>query len=168
MHLAYSKNLGQSTRRLLMDSSSTVSCWSLAEKNIHLWLALMVQPFKLFVANFLAESVVNLSRPFMGSVLDKFELYGTRKENWIPKLVKKLPADQLPPDFGGNKNHEPVYAFPWSPFKFTSLLLWQVTFWVWMCGIFMKPKELMKVNASSVLAPSRTLLFRFKLGFKFL
>ena len=65
-------------------------------------------------ANFIAESLINMSRPFMGSILDKFELFGTRRDQWMPRLVKKLPSDQLPVSYGGsNKDFKPVIAYGW-------------------------------------------------------
>ena len=55
-------------------------------------------------ANFAAETFTDIARPFLGNVLDKLEIHGTRSEKWKPALFCKIPQDQLPPKYGGNNN----------------------------------------------------------------
>ena len=54
--------------------------------------------------NFAAESWMNLVRPFLGTFLDKFEVYGTQSEKWKPKLLRHIPANQLSPKYGGSED----------------------------------------------------------------
>ncbi|CAG7829652.1 unnamed protein product [Allacma fusca] len=52
-------------------------------------------------ANFMAQALVSMVRPVMGQDMEKIEVYGTNKESWVSKLLKKLPQDQLAPGYGG-------------------------------------------------------------------
>ena len=63
------------------------------------------------VVNFAAETFMNEVRPFVGSYLDKFEIYGTRIEKWKPRIFRTISADQLAPAYGGSSDWRPV------PFK---------------------------------------------------
>ncbi|CAG7823792.1 unnamed protein product [Allacma fusca] len=68
------------------------------------YVPLIVQYFECvyFVnTNFMFRGLLRTARPIMGSVMERVEIYGTRKATWVPKLLKKLPRDQLPPTFGG-------------------------------------------------------------------
>ncbi|CAG7711647.1 unnamed protein product, partial [Allacma fusca] len=46
--------------------------------------------------NFVAETMINLLRPVLGEALSRFEVHGTNKAKWMPKLAQKLPKDQIP------------------------------------------------------------------------
>lgn len=59
--------------------------------------------------NYAGETFINLSRPFMGTIFDKMEIYGTRSDKWKSALLRKIPQEQLPPKYGGNnKDWKPV------------------------------------------------------------
>ena len=52
---------------------------------------------------------LNLARPFIGGMIDKYEGYGTNVKKWKPLFMKQFPADQIPPKYGGtNKNWKPL------------------------------------------------------------
>lgn len=55
-----------------------------------------IDTFYLDLANFAAQTLINIARPVMGTVLQTAEVYGTRKEKWLPKLLKKLPREVIP------------------------------------------------------------------------
>ena len=58
--------------------------------------------------NFAAEIFFNTARPFLGDLLQRIEVYGSRKEEWIPKLLRAIPMDSLPPSYGGSKPFQPI------------------------------------------------------------
>ena len=61
------------------------------------------------LVNYAAETFINAMRPFMGSMLDKYEVCGTRMAKCKPMLMKRIGSDQLPPKYGGtNKEWKPV------------------------------------------------------------
>lgn len=64
------------------------------------------------LVNFSAETFINTMRPFLGALLEKFEICGTRMEKCKPGIVKKIAADQLPPKYGGTSSD-------WKPAAFT-------------------------------------------------
>lgn len=65
--------------------------------------------YSFLVVNFAAESFINVAKPFWADFLSKFQIYGTRGERWIPKLLKKIAASELPPKYGGsNKDWKPL------------------------------------------------------------
>ena len=68
-----------------------------------------------FAVNFSAESFLQLSKPLWGELLSKFEIYGTRREKWIPKLLKKIDASQLPPKYGGSEDWKPLNFTEYQP-----------------------------------------------------
>ncbi|CAG7823944.1 unnamed protein product [Allacma fusca] len=62
--------------------------------------------------NYLAERTYEVARPLLGSLVERVEVYGTNSAKWIPKLLRALPADQLPPWYGGPKKHfSPVVVY---------------------------------------------------------
>ena len=62
-----------------------------------------------FPANYAAETFINMARPFIGDILENMEIFGTRPEKWKPLLLKKIPADQAAPKYGGtNKDWKPL------------------------------------------------------------
>lgn len=69
---------------------------------------IIFQFFTVPVANFAAESFMNLAKPFVGQLLEKFEFYRTRSEKWKPALLRKISQDQLPPKYGGKEGWKPV------------------------------------------------------------
>ncbi|CAG7821071.1 unnamed protein product, partial [Allacma fusca] len=62
--------------------------------------------------NAVASQMLNLARPIIGSIMERVEIYGTQKDQWIPKLLRKIPRDQLPAWYGGNKeDFKPVAIY---------------------------------------------------------
>ena len=61
-----------------------------------------------FPVNYAAETFINIAKPFIGYLLERVEIYGTRSEKWKPKLLKTIPANQLPPKYGGSEDWKPV------------------------------------------------------------
>ena len=59
-------------------------------------------------ANYAAETFINIARPFLGSLLEKYEMYGTRSDKWKQALLRKIPYDQLPARYGGSEDWKPV------------------------------------------------------------
>ena len=57
----------------------------------------------MFEANYGAETFINLSRPFLGTMLEKYEIFGTRPQKWQHILLKSIAADQLPPAYSGRE-----------------------------------------------------------------
>ena len=51
--------------------------------------------------NFAGETLHNLARPFMGTLLENFEIYGSQSNKWKPRLLRKIPVSQLPAKYGG-------------------------------------------------------------------
>ena len=64
------------------------------------------------VVNFSSETFINMARPFMGALLDKFDFYGPQKSHWRARLMRKIPADQLPPKYGGVEGWKPLPLDP--------------------------------------------------------
>ena len=62
--------------------------------------------------NFVGETFMSLSRPYMGTLLNNMEIYGPQSNTWKPRLLSKIPANQLPPKYGG---HEGWKALPLDP-----------------------------------------------------
>ena len=65
----------------------------------------------MIVANFGAQSFINIARPFLGNILEKFEVYGADTTKWKPNLLRKIPSSQLPLYYGGDKDYKPI---PWN------------------------------------------------------
>ncbi|CAG7829619.1 unnamed protein product [Allacma fusca] len=59
-------------------------------------------------ANHITEQFISMAKPFAGNFLERVEVYGTKPKNWIPKLLKKIPRNQLPPAYGGNVDFKPI------------------------------------------------------------
>jgi len=55
-------------------------------------------------ANFATEAFLNIVKPFMGTIMDKFEIHGSQKERWQPDLEEKIEKNQLAPQYGGDKD----------------------------------------------------------------
>ena len=53
------------------------------------------------LANYPAHIFVNIVRPFLGTFLEKVEIFGPQRDKWIPNLLKKIPRDALPKYYGG-------------------------------------------------------------------
>ena len=64
-----------------------------------------------FLVNFAAETFINLGRPHFSHALVKANIFGTHSEKWKPKIIRKIPATQLPPKYGGTTDWKPL------PFK---------------------------------------------------
>ena len=60
--------------------------------------------------NYAAESFLTMAKPFLGDILSKFEICGTQREKWKPKLFQKISPSQLPAKYGGSED--------WKPLKF--------------------------------------------------
>ena len=52
------------------------------------------------LVNFAAESWLVLARPYLGTWLDVFDVYGTQSKKWKPKLLRHIPANQLSSKYG--------------------------------------------------------------------
>lgn len=46
----------------------------------------------------------------MGGFFSKMEVFGTNKQAWQPKVLKEIPADQLPKEYGGTKTRFQSYS----------------------------------------------------------
>ncbi|CAG7828123.1 unnamed protein product, partial [Allacma fusca] len=51
--------------------------------------------------NAVAENFVLLSKPLLSKAFGRSQLYGTRKQSWIPALHRKMPRSILQPLYGG-------------------------------------------------------------------
>ena len=60
-------------------------------------------------ANFAAENLIRLAKPFIAKLLERSEIYGSKKEKWLPTLARQIPKDQLPPWYGGEESWKPVW-----------------------------------------------------------
>ncbi|CAG7716713.1 unnamed protein product [Allacma fusca] len=54
--------------------------------------------------NFIAQRLLSFLSPILGSAGAKTQVYGTNKDVWIPKLLKELPKESLPPFYGGSQD----------------------------------------------------------------
>ena len=63
------------------------------------------------LGNFAAEAFLNLGRPFLGSVLERVEIFGSQKEKWMPRLLRKIPRENLPPHYGGIEDFKPIATY---------------------------------------------------------
>ncbi|CAG7639330.1 unnamed protein product [Allacma fusca] len=61
--------------------------------------------------NFIAESLLNLLKPIMGKEFEKIQIFGTNPKHWMPRMLKVIPRDQLPPKYGGSTDFSPVSMF---------------------------------------------------------
>ncbi|CAG7820578.1 unnamed protein product [Allacma fusca] len=61
--------------------------------------------------NPLFEALLNLGKPILGRLGEFLDVYGTNSERWIPRVLKEIPADQLPKMYGGSKAQEDLTAF---------------------------------------------------------
>ncbi|CAG7717792.1 unnamed protein product [Allacma fusca] len=61
--------------------------------------------------NYATKVAFQIGRPLFGGFLERVELYGSNRNVWLPRLLKILPADIIPPKYGGNKKFKPVGAF---------------------------------------------------------
>lgn len=72
------------------------------EKYAHQWIFINVHPT--------VETFINLIRPYTGQVLNNIEIYGNKKSEWAPKILKYINKDQLPEWYGGTKDFSPLYV----------------------------------------------------------
>lgn len=61
--------------------------------------------------NFLATSVWGLSRPVLGDLTERIDVYGTNEDKWKNVLLKIIPRHALPPWYGGYSNHTVVKVY---------------------------------------------------------
>ncbi|CAG7818498.1 unnamed protein product, partial [Allacma fusca] len=61
--------------------------------------------------NFVAERLIDVVRPILGSIMEKIEIYGNNRAKWITVLRRHFPADQIPDWYGGNKGYTPVRVY---------------------------------------------------------
>ena len=61
-----------------------------------------------FAANFAAELFLNSARPFLGSLFEKMEVYGTQRDRWVPRLLRDIPENVLPKAYGGTSKFNAV------------------------------------------------------------
>ena len=54
-----------------------------------------------------AETWLDLTRPFSGALIERFESFGTESWTWRPKLLRYMATSDLTPEFGGNKDCKP-------------------------------------------------------------
>ena len=73
----------------------------------------------LSTGNFATQIFVNIARPFLGDFAGRIEVHGNVKERWIPRLLRRIPADQLPPQYGGDA----------SKFKMVEYYGWYLRLW---------------------------------------
>ena len=63
----------------------------------------------LILVNYSGDVFIAAGRPFVGSWLEKYEIYGTRVDKWKPMLFRKISEDQLAPKYGGtNPDWKPI------------------------------------------------------------
>ncbi|CAG7826954.1 unnamed protein product [Allacma fusca] len=70
-----------------------------------------LQQALLINATFAVQVLIDRSRPFLGHLLEKVDIYGANKNKWIPVLRRKFSDDLIPPWYGGAKNFKPVSVF---------------------------------------------------------
>ncbi|CAG7719489.1 unnamed protein product [Allacma fusca] len=61
--------------------------------------------------NFVAEKLLTILKPVLGQEFEKFMIFGTNANQWIPRMLKKIPRSQLPEWYGGKANFKPVMVF---------------------------------------------------------
>ena len=50
------------------------------------------------------EAVLELVKPIMSPASKRdLSMHGVRKADWVPSVLKLIDADQIPPQYGGNK-----------------------------------------------------------------
>jgi len=68
----------------------------------HLHLAMLIN------MNYIAERMLNMVRPVLGSAAEKMVIFGSNREKWLPALLRAFPRDQMPEWYGGTKNFLPL------------------------------------------------------------
>ncbi|CAG7828257.1 unnamed protein product [Allacma fusca] len=62
-------------------------------------------------SNFATKLAADIARPLLGRVLEKVEIYGTNRNSWLPRILKTVPLEVLPPWYGGNTDATPVAVY---------------------------------------------------------
>ncbi|CAG7836322.1 unnamed protein product [Allacma fusca] len=62
-------------------------------------------------ANYAAKLFVDLSRPVVGSLIDRLVVLGTNKYKWKGELRRYLPEETIPTWYGGSKDFKPLAVF---------------------------------------------------------
>ena len=63
------------------------------------------------LANAVAGALINILRPVFGKEFEKVVVLGTNSAKWIPQLLRKIPRDQLPEWYGGDKGFKPLRVY---------------------------------------------------------
>jgi len=40
--------------------------------------------------------MITLLKPILGTIMERLEIYGVYKEQWIPRVTKRIPQSALP------------------------------------------------------------------------
>ena len=80
-----------------------------------------------------AETFLNLARPFLGEIANRFETLGTRIEKWKPRLLKNIPADQIPPKYGGTNPAWKPLPRKWPWLGVNGNHLFRITYYDFLC-----------------------------------
>ncbi|CAG7817319.1 unnamed protein product [Allacma fusca] len=59
-------------------------------------------------ANYVAKLAVDVARPVVGALLERVEIYGSNKNFYLPKLLKRMSIKNIPPWYGGSKDFKPL------------------------------------------------------------
>ncbi|CAG7722748.1 unnamed protein product [Allacma fusca] len=82
-------------------------------RKLRLIVIAMTFAHKVYFVNtsYIGERFLNIMRPVLGKEFEKFDIYGTNPKQWIPKLLKIIPRDQLPPWYGGKPDFKPLKVY---------------------------------------------------------
>ncbi|CAG7720724.1 unnamed protein product, partial [Allacma fusca] len=58
--------------------------------------------------NFVAQTMLSFVKPMLGALFERVEIYGTNPRQWAPRLLRKIPKNQLAPWYGGSKDFKPL------------------------------------------------------------
>ena len=75
------------------------------------------------LANYLADTLINIARPALGKEFSRVDVYGTNPSKWKPILRRIIPEDQLPEWYGGSKDFRPVKVYGWRQYSFYYVLI---------------------------------------------
>jgi len=61
--------------------------------------------------NSVAETVLNLVRPVLGTTMERMEIYGSNSAKWVPRLLRNIPREAIPEKYGGVSNFTPLAVY---------------------------------------------------------
>ncbi|CAG7829095.1 unnamed protein product [Allacma fusca] len=74
-------------------------------------LVAIIGEIVLINANFAVAKGIDFIRPFVGELLERLTILGANKYKWKAELRRLIPANFIPPWYGGSKDFKPLAVF---------------------------------------------------------